>query len=654
MILTYAGVRDERCSSGDGGLSRDQAEHIGRRLRGLLRHLSPRLVVGAAAAGSDLIIAREAQRTGCDLHVVLAGSKDEFKRVSVDGCGEEWETSYSRLMDELPAERRSIIEGPPDSRGFDASFFQSMNGEIIDSAQDLAREEEKTIALVIQSKDGNHDPDDVTADFRDRAERRGILCLQIDPTVKQDDMARAFIAMPYGKKHDSVRGQQVDCDDIFNRLLVPALEGADYEWERADEQVDSGAIHVAMIEALSDSDLVVADTITRNANVFYELGLRHVFADASTLLVGPEGTTPPFDLNFARQISYPLSGTSLSEEESVEGTRKLRDFLIDLDVDQVDSPVYQWFNVVREPILELRDDRRRMDKKVLELSQKIAHTGRDGEEEIDDLLAFIDDAEIPDRDEQRLRLRLATVVLEQGNYEKASDWLDRLELETNHHLYSDWCHARALALQRQGVRADKTNDNPDPYWSRAQAILEGLFETQKGNSESYGLAGGVAKRRATRALRRENAPKARAQLRRSISYYQEGMEAEPSDFYVGVNLVSLSRVYVQHMRAEDEYRRYLERCLPVVEYYVDRARRRGEDFWAEVTNAELILTRHQLPTEKVSAEDVADAYLEALAVPHPVDWNTSVRDQLELFRLAGDPIELLGPILDRLRTEGAL
>lgn len=650
MILTYAGVRGERCPSGDGGLSDDQAEHVKRRVRGLLRRLSPRLVVGAAAAGSDLIIAREAQATGCQPHVVLVESEDEFKRASVEGCGEEWEASYETLLDELPRGRKTVLDGPTGE--LDGEFFRSMNGEIIDCAQGLARKDEKTVALVIQSKAGEQDPNDVSDNFRDRAERRGILCLQIDPTVEPEDMARAFIAMPYGKKPDPRRGQQVDCDDIFDRLVVPALEGADYEWERADEQVDSGAIHMAMIEALADSDLVVADTITRNANVFYELGLRHVFADASTLLIGPAGTTPPFDLSFIRQISYPLSGTSLSEEESVKGIRKLRDFLNDLDVDEVDSPVYQWFDVVGEPVLELRDGRRRMDKKIIELSKKIARAGRGGDAEATDLLASIDDAEIPERDEQRLRLRLATVVLEQGNYQRASEWLDRLELETDHHLYPDWCHARALALQRQGVRAERENENPDLYWSSAQDILESLFKIQMGDSETYGLAGGVAKRRATRALRGEDVPKARAQLGRSISYYQEGMEAEPSDFYVGVNLVSLSRVYVQHMGAETEYRRYLERCMPVVEYYVDRARGRGaEDFWAEVTKAELLLTHHLLRTREVSVEDVIDAYLEALAFPHPGDWETSVRDQLELFRLAGDPRDVLERVLSRLGTD---
>lgn len=193
--------------------------------------------------------------------------------------------------------------------------------------------------------------------------------------------------------------------------------------------------------------------------------------------------------------------------------------------------------------------------------------------------------------------------------------------------------------------------NGESYWSTAQDILDRLFENRMGSSETYGLAGGVAKRRATSALREEDLPGARAHLRRSIDYYEQGMDAEPSDFYVGINLVSLSRLYIQHISYKDEYRRHLDRRTPVVEFYVDRARGRGtDDFWAEVSKAELTLTRFLNEAKSLSSEDVVDAYFEALAVPHPVDWETSVRDQLELFRLAGDPIELVNPVLDRLQT----
>jgi hypothetical protein len=652
MILTYAGVRDERCSSGDEGLSTDQVEHVRRRVKSLLRHLSPRLVVGAAAAGSDLIIAREAQVTGCQPHVVLAESQEEFKRVSVKGCGDEWEQSYGRLLDDLPSDRKTIIDGPAGAGDFDASFFHSMNGKIINCAQDLAEGDEKTLALVVQPKTDDHEPDDVTIDFRDRAERRGILCLQIDPTVRPEDMQRVFVAMPYGKKHDPTRGRQVNCDDIFDRLLVPVLEDADYEWERADEQVDSGAIHVAMFKALYEADLVIADTITRNANVFYELGLRHVLADASTLLVGPEGTSPPFDVNFVRHVFYPLSGTSLSEEEAVEGISTLRDFLDELDTNETDSPIYQWFQVNPRPDIKLRDARRETDEMVLTLSNKLSRAGQEGGEELAEVAAAIDAAEIPQRDERRLRLRLGSIALELGNYAKAHEWLGRLEFEPGEHLYADWCHTKALALQRQGREADENDEDPDRYWSRAQQVLDQLFEHRRGNSETYGLAGGIAKRRAMRALRMGEDHQGYAQLRRSIDFYQRGMEHDPSDFYVGINLVSLSRLYVQHVREQGDYRNYLKRCMPVVEYYVERVRGRdGEDFWTEVTKAELMLTHHCLGARDVSREEVVAAYFQALAVPHPDDWETSVLDQLQLFRLAGDPVELLAPLLDRLTAE---
>ena len=36
-------------------------------------------------------------------------------------------------------------------------------------------------------------------------------------------------------------------------LLVPALEDADLSWQRADEEVDTGLIHVGMIEQLGNA-----------------------------------------------------------------------------------------------------------------------------------------------------------------------------------------------------------------------------------------------------------------------------------------------------------------------------------------------------------------------------------------------------------------
>lgn len=93
--------------------------------------------------------------------------------------------------------------------------------------------------------------------------------------------------MPYGEKFDPLNKVTYDCDPVFKKVYLPVLEDLDVDWTRADRQTDSGLIHVAMINDLANSHLVIADIATYNFNVAYELGMRHVFARNSTVLVNP-------------------------------------------------------------------------------------------------------------------------------------------------------------------------------------------------------------------------------------------------------------------------------------------------------------------------------------------------------------------------------
>ncbi|GAA3134103.1 hypothetical protein GCM10020255_008660 [Rhodococcus baikonurensis] len=58
-------------------------------------------------------------------------------------------------------------------------------------------------------------------------------------------------------------------------------------WTRADLETDSGIIHSSMLASLANSDIALVDLATTNFNVAYELGVRHVFAAHSTILVNP-------------------------------------------------------------------------------------------------------------------------------------------------------------------------------------------------------------------------------------------------------------------------------------------------------------------------------------------------------------------------------
>src|SRR5438105_13493265 len=91
-----------------------------------------------------------------------------------------------------------------------------------------------------------------------------------------------FILMPFGRK-PSPAGAMIDFDRIYAELIAPAVQNADLEPLRADEETAGGIIHKPMFERLILCPYAVADLTLANANVFYDLGVRHAFRLWSTL-----------------------------------------------------------------------------------------------------------------------------------------------------------------------------------------------------------------------------------------------------------------------------------------------------------------------------------------------------------------------------------
>ena len=95
-----------------------------------------------------------------------------------------------------------------------------------------------------------------------------------------------FVLMPFGKKQDA-SGATVDFDAVYQKLIAPAIEDSGLEPLRADEEMTGGIIHKPMFERLILCPYAVADLTTANANVFYELGVRHAIRPYSTVPVFP-------------------------------------------------------------------------------------------------------------------------------------------------------------------------------------------------------------------------------------------------------------------------------------------------------------------------------------------------------------------------------
>ncbi len=115
---------------------------------------------------------------------------------------------------------------------------------------------------------------------------------------------RAFIVRPFGTKHG------IDFDRVDAELIQPALALLD----RPDMQVSGattalitrqGNIREDMFRLIAVADLVIADISIHNANVFYELGMRHALRPRHTFMIRCQtDQAHPFDLQTDRYFTY--------------------------------------------------------------------------------------------------------------------------------------------------------------------------------------------------------------------------------------------------------------------------------------------------------------------------------------------------------------
>src|SRR5581483_10329153 len=113
---------------------------------------------------------------------------------------------------------------------------------------------------------------------------------------------------------------------------APAIDQAGLDPIRADEEGIGGSIHKPMFERLMMCEYAVADLTTGNANVFYELGIRHAFRPRSTTIIFHEGSVLPFDV-------APLSGIPYRIDDPERAVAALKERLLKSKTPTDDSPI---------------------------------------------------------------------------------------------------------------------------------------------------------------------------------------------------------------------------------------------------------------------------------------------------------------------------
>ena len=130
--------------------------------------------------------------------------------------------------------------------------------------------------------------------------------------------------MPFGIKTHPITKELIDFDAIYHTFLKPLADKLKLSCTRSDEVTETGLIHRDMVDRLLKSDVVIVDITTLNANVLYELGIRHTAKRSGTVILRQEGDPIPFNINGMRVISYRFNPAAHDAGDAgTEGYRKI-------------------------------------------------------------------------------------------------------------------------------------------------------------------------------------------------------------------------------------------------------------------------------------------------------------------------------------------
>jgi hypothetical protein len=161
-------------------------------------------------------------------------------------------------------------------------------------------------------------------------------------------MTTVFVVRPFGKKPLTLKDKDgceecfdVDFDAVDRSLIQPALKMNGLTGETTGAIARAGNIRVDMFQMLIGYDLVIADISIDNANVFYELGVRHGLRPRGTILIRfrTPGKEVPFDLRTDRYVEYDRASPEKAVDDLAQSIKQtLQTMRL---AASVDSPVFQ-------------------------------------------------------------------------------------------------------------------------------------------------------------------------------------------------------------------------------------------------------------------------------------------------------------------------
>jgi tetratricopeptide (TPR) repeat protein len=299
-----------------------------------------------------------------------------------------------------------------------------------------------------------------------------------------------------------------------------------YDAIRADE--DLGASIIAdMLIRLTASDLVVADLSLANANVYYEVGVRHAARRPGCVLIAAEWASPQFDVEQIRRLPYPLPLGELTDDT----VRAIRESLSEpiRKAAAAQSPVYQL--VPGYPGDLPQTDSAKFQAFVGHLTEfqaaAAAIRAAPAAEKKATARSLLERYPLSRPQSPAIILELLQITRDHLGFAAALELIGRLPPDLAQ---------LPFVLEQEALALGKCQRNPE-----AVAKLEQMIESQGPDPERLGILGGRYKAMWRTASKDGNALDAARYLAGAIESYSRGMWLDLNEYYCASNLPRLLR-----------------------------------------------------------------------------------------------------------------
>jgi tetratricopeptide (TPR) repeat protein len=338
-----------------------------------------------------------------------------------------------------------------------------------------------------------------------------------------------FVIMPFGKK--TVGDQEVDFDFIYREVFAPAIDATPLPEgnalrlvaKRTDEDFFAGDISQEMFEYLEYSRFALADISGLNANVFYELGVRHRAHEAGTAIFRQAGSPIPFDINTVKAFDY-----EYQPADNVPKSRELisRVLTESLRYNRLDSPVQKALLVQRgraasPPAGGSLDELLRAAENAIR-SQEWAKA-----------IDIYRDAVALDPANYALRLRLGLFLKDRGKWADAlQEFISAAQTEPK---YAD-------AWREQGIAENKRfiQEKRPAGWPTGEVSLRRAVELNPADYDAWASLGGVLKREADDRAEQGKSDEAVAEYRQAYDSYRKATDVSDGHSYPFLNEIKLA------------------------------------------------------------------------------------------------------------------